>query len=69
MTMVGLTKEQRRMLMDKLPDAAHLILGALTLSQFWADRPYSARLGLLGLTIWFALLGWAFLLGRENPRG
>lgn len=32
--MVGLTKEQRGMLMDKLPDVANLALGAFALSQF-----------------------------------
>ena len=32
--MVGLTTEQRRMLMDKLPDAANLALGALVFGQF-----------------------------------
>ena len=67
--MVGLTKDQRRMRMDKLPDAAHVVLGALTLSQFLGDRPYSARWGALGLAIWLVLLGWAFLLGKENARG
>lgn len=56
------------MLMDKLPDAAHLVLGTLTLSQFLGDRPYSVRLVALGNTIWLALLGWAFLLGKEGAR-
>ena len=67
--MVGLTKEQRRMLMDKLPDAAHLVLGAVTLSQLLGDRPYSGRHFALGIAIWLALLGWALVLGKENARG
>ena len=33
-TMVGLTTEQRRMLIDKIPDAANLALGALVFGQF-----------------------------------
>ena len=32
--MVGLTGEQRTMLIDKLPDAANLALGALVFGQF-----------------------------------
>ena len=32
--MVGLTREQRRMLIDKLPDAANLALGGLVFGQF-----------------------------------
>jgi hypothetical protein len=57
------------MLMDKLPDAAHLVLGALTLSQFLGDRPYSGRRVAFGVAIWLGLLGWALLLGKENARG
>jgi len=56
------------MLMDKLPDVANLVLGALALSQFLGDRPYSLRLAAAGIAGWLALLGWAFSLGREAAR-
>ncbi len=44
LTMVGLAKEQRRMLIDKLPDAADLALGGLVFGQFLGDRPFSMAL-------------------------
>ena len=65
--MVGLTGEQRRMFIDKLPDAANLALGALVFGQFLNDRPFSVALAILGATTWAALLGTAFALGREKP--
>ena len=67
-TMVGFTKEQRRMLMDKLPDAANLALGALVFGQFLQGRPFSRLLAAAGVAVWFGLLAWAMLLGRENTR-
>jgi hypothetical protein len=57
------------MLMDTLPDAAHLVPGALTLSQFLGDRPYSGQRIALGIAVWVAQLGWACLPGKENARG
>ena len=61
--MVGLTTEQRRMLMDKLPDAANLALGALVFGQFLGDRPFSVGVAVLGMATWAAFLGGAFVLG------
>lgn len=66
--MVGLTKEQRGMLVDKLPDAANLALGALVFGQFLDDQPFSRWLATVGIVIWLGLLGWALALGRENTR-
>lgn len=62
--MVGLTGEQRRMLIHKLPDAANLTLGALVFGQFLSDRPFSAWWATAGAAGWLALLGWALWLGR-----
>lgn len=64
--MVGLTREQRRMLIDKLPDAANLALGALVFGQFLGDRPFSAAVAVLGVVTWAAFLGGAFILGGES---
>ena len=66
--MVGLTTEQRRMLIDKLPDAANLALGALVFGQFLQDRPFSRQLAAFGVAVWLGLLAWALLLGREGQR-
>jgi hypothetical protein len=41
MTMVGLNREQRRTLADKLPDMANVAVGALVFGQFLGDRPFS----------------------------
>jgi hypothetical protein len=64
--MVELTSEQRKMLIDKLPDAANLALGALVFGQFLGDRPFSPGVALLGTVAWVLLLGSAFVLGREK---
>ena len=67
--MVGLTLEQRRMLIDKLPDAANLALGALVFGQFLQERLFSRWLAAAGVAIWLGLLGWAIFLGRgEDTR-
>jgi hypothetical protein len=66
--MIGLTTEQRRVLMDKLPDAANLVLGVLALGQFVGGHAFSVRLALAGIVGWLALFGAAFLLGKEDPR-
>ena len=66
LTMIGWTSEQRRMLMDKLPDAANLALGALVFGQFLGDRPFSFGVAIGGLLGWIGLLGVAFALGRRK---
>lgn len=66
--MVGLTTEQRRMLIDKLPDAANLALGALVFGQLLGSQPFSIGLALLGVGTWFTLVGGAFMLGGGRQR-
>jgi hypothetical protein len=66
LTMVGLAKEQRRMLIDKLPDAANIALGGLVFGQFLGDRPFSVGVAVLGIVTWAAFLGGAFVLGGES---
>lgn len=56
------------MLVDKLPDAANLALGAMVFGQFLQDRPFSRWLAMVGIVIWLGLLGWALFLGQENTR-
>ncbi len=66
--MVGLTPEQRQMLIDKLPDAANLALGALVFGQFLGDEPFSLVKAAGGLAGWFVLLGCAFALGGRGRK-
>lgn len=54
------------MLMDKLPDAANLSLGALVFGQLLGDKPFSLGLAALGIGGWVTLLGWGFFLGGEE---
>lgn len=67
-TMLRLSQEQRRTLVDKLPDAANLALGALVFGQFLEDRPFSQQLATAGIGIWLVLLACALLLGRRQGR-
>ena len=62
--MVGLATEQRRTLIDKLPDTASLILGALVLGQFVTHRSFLLWVATGGVVGWLVLLGWALWLGR-----
>jgi hypothetical protein len=65
-TMLRLSREQRRTLADKLPDAANLALGALVFGQFLQERPFSPVLAATGVGVWLALLAWALFLGRRH---
>jgi hypothetical protein len=53
------------MLIDKLPDAANLALGALVFGQFVGDGPFSFPVAALGTVTWAVLLACAFVLGGE----
>ena len=66
--MVGLSNEQRRMLLDKLPDAANVVLGALGLGQLLSERPFSLSLSAVGIAGCLALFGLALWLAREESR-
>ena len=66
--MVGFTREQRQMLIDKLPDAANLALGALVFGQFLGDRPFSVSIAMLGIGTWMVLFACAFGLGGGQER-
>lgn len=65
-TMVGLTTEQRGMLLDKLPDIANLALGATVFGQFLSDQPFSFGVAALGMATWGLLFGGGLLLGRRR---
>lgn len=64
--MLGLTPEQRQMLLDKVPDTANLALGALGFSQILSDRQFSVAVTIGGLAIWGLLFGWAFRIGGKR---
>jgi len=66
--MLDLTRGQRSVLADKLPDAANLSAGALFFGQFLSDRPFSLMLAVVGILSWFALFSWALVLARRNDQ-
>ncbi len=64
--MIGLSEEQRRTLVDKLPDTANLALGGLAFGQFLQDRPFSREVAATGLVMWLGFFAWAVFLGRKR---
>jgi hypothetical protein len=65
-TMVGLTSEQRHMLIDKLPDLANLTLGATLFGQLLSEQPFSLMLCAGGLLGGVALFTFSFLVGGKS---
>lgn len=56
------------MLVDKLPDAGNLAIGALAFGQFVATESLSPWLVVLGVVLWSVFIGWAAVLARkEDP--
>ena len=66
--MLDLTTEQRHMLIDKLPDAANVALGALVFGQFIGDRPFSTAVAIGGIALWIVKFGWSLLLERRRTQ-
>jgi hypothetical protein len=64
--MVRLTREQRRILADKLPDLANVGAGLLILGQLVGDQPVSIPLFILGTAFWVMLLTLALVVGRNR---
>ena len=66
MTMLRLTRRRRDVIVDKLPDAANIALGALVFGPFLSDRPYSLILAVIGLGIWSSLIVTTLLISEES---
>jgi hypothetical protein len=54
--------------LDKLPDVANVLLGALGVGQFLTEQPFSLSFAVTGIIGWLTLFTLAFRLGREAPR-
>jgi hypothetical protein len=67
MTMVELTRGQRAVLVDKLPDVASVAAGALVFGQFLGEH-FSWSVAIAGTTLWAFLVGCAVVLaGGDQP--
>jgi hypothetical protein len=66
--MVGLSREQRRTLADKLPDMANVAVGGMVFGQFLSDRPFSPLLALSGLVLWALVIATVVFLGRRKAQ-
>ena len=60
--MLELKRDQRAMLVDKLPDIANIAAGGMVFGQFLAANPLSVVVMLCGAGIWAFLLWCSFAL-------
>jgi hypothetical protein len=64
--MLDLTSEQRRLISDKLPDAANIILGAVVLGPFLGQGHFSVARVVGGIALWLSAFGLCFYIGRRT---
>ena len=55
--MLDLTPDQRRLLSDKLPDVANVILGAVVLGPFLGQGSFTVTRVVVGIALWFFAFG------------
>ena len=65
-TMLRFNQRQRDVLIDKLPDLANVIAGALTFGQALSGEPFSAPVALTGIALWAALGAWTIWIAGEE---
>ena len=65
--MLRLKPRQRKVLIEKMPDAANLAAGSMFLGQYLTERPFSVTLALAGVTGWIAF--WALTLVLSGGDG
>lgn len=65
-TMLRLTSKHRRMLAEKLLDAANLGLAALFFGQFASGRPFSPGLAAAGFDWWIVVGLASVVVGRRR---
>jgi len=66
--MLRLKSGQRRVLIDRLPELANLIVGSLFFGQFLTDRPFSWRLAVSSIALWIVFVAFTFaLVAWEEP--
>lgn len=64
MSTLRLSKRRRELLIDKLPDAANVALGALVFGQFLGKGPYSLLHIAVGIVLWVTSMAAAWLVSE-----
>ena len=64
--MLRLNARQRQILTDKVPDVAHLVTAAIAIGFLVGEPRASARLFIVTVAAWTAVLLVALLVGRED---
>jgi hypothetical protein len=54
--MIELDARQRKLVADKLFDAANVAAGAMVFGQFVTDGPFSTAVAIVGLAIWITFV-------------
>jgi hypothetical protein len=65
-TMIRLKPAHRRILVAHVPELANLAAGSLLFGQYLTDRPYSLVVAMLGIVLWFVLIGVTFLAANDG---
>ena len=60
--MLRLKPGQRRVLIDRVPELANVIVGSLFFGQFLTEREFSYALALTSVALWFVGIAFTFWL-------
>ena len=63
-SMIRLTRDERAVLLDKVPDLANLAAGTAVFGQLLRDEPFSLALASGGFALWAALMTITFIVAR-----
>lgn len=62
--MLKLSRWQRTILVDKVPDTANLAMAGLVFGQFVGGQTFSVGVAVVGFGTWLALSVWTMFLAR-----
>ncbi len=63
-----LSKGQRAVLVNRLPELANFAVGSLLFGQFLSDRPFSMLLAGVSAALWLVLMGVTFALTSQEDQ-
>ena len=64
--MLDLTSDQRRLLLDKVPDIANLVAAGLVFAQSLAPAGFSVPVAVFGASLWVVLFAWMLFIARKR---